>query len=104
MGFFNFGINKPRQFNHIPIYWDPEKEEREKREREAREKKEDDGEYHVKIQRGSFRKPDDREDLLTRVARNRKEMIKLGFLLLVLVLIGVFIYYNGGQIMSLYFD
>ena len=35
MGLLNFGIQKPRGYKHVPIYWDPEKEEREKREREA---------------------------------------------------------------------
>lgn len=30
LGFSPFG-RKPRQFNYIPRYWDPEKEEREKR-------------------------------------------------------------------------
>ena len=41
--------------------------------------------------------------MFSRIARNHKEIVKLLFLLFILVLIGLFIYFNGGQIISLYF-
>ncbi|MBO6005821.1 MAG: hypothetical protein J6P49_03065 [Paludibacteraceae bacterium] len=104
MGFFNFGIQKPRSYKHVPIYWDPEKEEREKREREAEGQTSADGEFRTNIKRGSFRHYGERDDLFSRISRNHKEIVKLSFLLFILVLIGVFIYFNGGQMLSLYFD
>lgn len=103
MGLLNFGIQKPRGYKHVPIYWDPEREEREKREREAEGQQSTDGEFHTKIKRGSFRHYGERDDVFSRIARNHKEIVKLLFLLFILVLIGLFIYFNGGQIISLYF-
>lgn len=103
MGLFNMGINKPKQFNHIPIYYDPEKEQLEKVRKEADEGNiKEDGEYHVGIRRGSFRKVEDRNDVFSRIAEHHREIVKLSVLLFVLVLIGIFVYVNGGQLISLY--
>ncbi len=107
MGIFSFRNSlKPRRFNHIPIYWDPEKEKRE--EREAAIEKEiannKDGEYTPKLARGSFRKYSERLDISERTKANKKLFIKLFFILFVLVLFGIYIFANSDAIISLYFE
>ena len=53
-----FRTYKHKQFNYIPIYYDPEKEEFEERVRKLEEKygKAPEGEYKPGIQRGAMRK------------------------------------------------
>jgi len=53
-----FRLSKPRQFEHIPIYYDPEKEEREERVRRIKQELGMEVEEEKKtssISRGSFR-------------------------------------------------
>ena len=69
------GFNRPkiRQFNHKPIYWDPEKEEREKR--EARIKQElnmTDGQYRPNIRKDVFQ-----EQRKTKSANKQMRLIRL---------------------------
>lgn len=100
-----FNINKPRGYRHIPIYFDPEKEEREERlKNKTPEQQPKDGEYHIRLQRGDFRKADERSDIDQRMRQQRSEILKLLFLLSILIAIGVFLYMNGSQILSLYLD
>lgn len=107
MGFFSFkNTPKPRRFNHIPIYWDPEKEKRE--EREASIEKELRGntndEYSPKITRGSFRKYSERLNIDEDTKTNRKLIVKLFVALFLLIILGICIFVNSEAIYSLYFD
>lgn len=103
MGLFSFKqTQKPRRFNHIPIYWNPEKEDL--KELEEKHQKKDDGEYKIGIQRGSFRKLADRSHLDERYRKQRKLMYKLVFALILLILLAVYLIINGNAIFSLYFD
>lgn len=99
-----FGINKPRGYHHIPIYYDPEKEEREKRLKTEDPKQQEEGEYRIRLQRGSFRRSNEREELDQYNRQRRLEILKLALLLCVLIVIGVFVYFCGAQLLSLYLD
>lgn len=108
MGLFTFfgNRNKPRPFNYQPIYWDPEKEEREKREKRIEEelgKKTVDGEFRTSIKRGSFRKYSDRLDTEKRRSQQRKEIRKLVIVAFLLIVVFLFFWTNGEQMISLYF-
>jgi hypothetical protein len=104
MGIFSFkSTPKPRRFNHVPIYWNPEKEKLD--EIKSRYSTNEDGEeYKIGIQRGSFRKYADRVNLGKNKVRNQKMMYRLIFALIVLLLLGLYLIINGNALISLYFD
>lgn len=105
MGIFSFSnTRKPRKFNHIPIYWNPEKEKlKELQDKHAAENNEASA-YQVGIQRGSFRKYNDRAELGKATSAQRKLMLKLIFALFVLLILATYLILNGSAIISLYFD
>lgn len=84
---------KPRQFNHVPIYWNPEEEAR--RERDERVKRnigqtDPDEPFKSSIKRGSFRKkawnaPAETSDMQT---ERRRSNIRLLLIAAILVAIG----------------
>lgn len=106
MGLFSFrSTPKPRRFNHIPIYWDPEKEKRE--EREAAIEKElhpSISEYKPSIKRGSFRKYSERLDYDKKKIENLKMRIKLLLALVLLIILALYIALYGNSLFSLYFE
>ncbi len=107
MGLFSFrNTQKPRRFNHIPIYWNEEKEKREEREvsaeKAALSKK--NKTYTPSIKRGSFRKYSERLDVEKKTSATRKSTIKLMIALFLLFILGLFIFINSNAIYALYFD
>lgn len=94
---------KPRRFNHKPIYWDPEKEEREQEIAEARQRA---GQtpYQPTLKRGSFRRArfEVGDEHLADVRQARRQA-NLRFLIIaaVLLAIGVFFYFSSGEFLNL---
>lgn len=89
-------VNKPREWDYRPIYYDPEKEERKERlrrlqaEREQKEGKEVEGGYKTTLHRGSFREAAERYKTdRTRTKRNSN----LRFWIVLLILLLVVFYY-----------
>lgn len=80
-----FSINKPKSFNYIPRYWDPEKEEREARIRQIeREMGLHEGEAYVPtIRKGQMSTYYRRKKRLRERASNLRLIILIVFLLLV---------------------
>lgn len=85
---------KPRQFNHVPIYWNPEEEARQERDqRAARNVGETDPNKPFKssIKRGSFRKktwdaPAETSDMR---AERRRSNIRLLVIAAILIVIAI---------------
>lgn len=94
-------LNKPREWDYRPIYYDPEKERRkerlkelqeERRERElvSGERKSQAGEdYHHGLERGSFRNAATHRES-QRVNESRKTNIRFLIILLALLLLAFF--------------
>lgn len=96
-----FGFQKPqyKKFNHKPIYWDPEKEEREKREKRVKAELglngDDDKEYKPSIE-GKFREE---------FARRKKEKsygqrnytLRLFMILTMLLIAGFYLYVKNSE-------
>lgn len=100
-------IQKPRQYVHKNIYYDPEKEARE--EREVRVNKElgisqAEGEFKTSIKRGSFRRMrSDVEVAETRDMQSERRMSNIRFVVIVVVLIVIaaFLYFTSGDFLAL---
>ncbi len=86
MSIFTLGISKPRKFNHVPIYYDPEKEKLKDKRQENSGKRIN---FHKNLEDSRARK---------------KEMFRLALLLLMLIALALFLLFNGAQMWSLYFD
>ena len=102
-----FGIKlvhtpKPRRYNHVNIYYDPEKEEREERENRVNKQlnvengiKSDPGEFKTSIKRGTFRRmrqrgeygaEDENMQALAKKANRRFAIIAVVLLVIALIL------------------
>ena len=87
-----FKQNRPREFNFLPRYWDPEKEKREERVRRIRQELgiTEEGEPYVSsIQRGSMTNYFKQKDKRVR----KYTFIRLVIIILVLTLISYFWFY-----------
>lgn len=85
-----FKLAKPRQFEHIPIYYDPEKEKREERNRRIRQElgmKVDEKRKTTSISRGSFRQYKSRYSQKANAQSNRRLIIILAVLALLAYLL-----------------
>lgn len=88
---------KPRQFNHVPIYWDPEKEARQERDERIQRDlgtNNPDEPFKSRIKRGSFRKkawnaPTETSDMK---AERRRSNIRLLCIAIVLIAIAYWMF------------
>jgi hypothetical protein len=102
MGFLIPKVPKPRRFTHIPIYYDPEKEKI--KELEEKYAENENGEYKIKIKRGSFRKQTERSLLSKHEQERRRRMRKLIIALCVLLAFVIFIIAYSGNFIALFFE
>lgn len=86
-------VNKSRQWDYRPIYYDPEKDERHERLRELKEEREaekkdrqTDGSYKPHLHRGSFREAAEKNNSV-RVREGRKSNIRFFIIVLILLII-----------------
>lgn len=99
-----FHTPKPRRFNHVPIYWDPEKEERDERnERVERELANKNGDYKVGIKRGAFRKFRWQEVPETQDVRTQRRNSNLRLLLIIILLLAIaaVFYFSSSDFLAL---
>ncbi len=85
---------KPRQFNHVPIYWNPEEEARKERDaRAARNAGQTDPDkpFQSSIKRGTFRKklwdaPTETSDMRTERRRSNIRLLVIAAILIVIAI------------------
>lgn len=89
---------RPRQFQHKPIYWNPEDDERKERDKRVKQRlgqTAQDEPFKTSIKRGSFRKkrwdsPDETADIQ---AERRRSNIRLLVIALILIALSVAMYW-----------